>query len=134
MPAMPKTFDTPLRGSAVLLTDICVKDVSFAFEDIAYRTPIKFGGVALSKVTLLNVTMTVETVAGKVATGFGSMPLGNVWAWPSKVLKYRSSLKAMWKAFASTDMTSNPIWVTEYFDRTWLLATQMNMTQKQTSL
>jgi len=76
-------------------TDIRVKDVAFAFEDFAYRTPIKFGGVALDKVTILNVTMTVETVAGKVATGFGSMPLGNAWAWPSKVLKYDQTLTVM---------------------------------------
>jgi L-alanine-DL-glutamate epimerase-like enolase superfamily enzyme len=79
----------------MLPTDICVKDVAFTFEDFAYRTPIKFGGVALDKVTILNVTMTVETVAGKVATGFGSMPLGNVWAWPSKTLKYDETLEKM---------------------------------------
>ncbi len=86
----------------MLPTDIRVKQVDYSFEDFAYRTPIKFGGVALSKVTLLNVTMTVETVAGKVATGFGSMPLGNVWAWPSKVLKYDETLAVM-KRIAEED-------------------------------
>jgi L-alanine-DL-glutamate epimerase-like enolase superfamily enzyme len=76
-------------------TDIRVKDVSVAYEDYLYRTPIKFGGVALDRVTLLNVDMTVETRAGKVARGFGSMPLGNVWAWPSKTLKYDETLAGM---------------------------------------
>ena len=78
-------------------TDVMIKDVAFSYEDHRYRTPIKFGGVALDKVTLLNVTMTVETVGGKVAQGFGSMPLGNVWAWPSKVMKYDETLAGMKK-------------------------------------
>lgn len=78
-------------------TDVRIVDVAFSYEDHRYRTPIKFGGVALDKVTLLNVTMTVETVGGQVARGFGSMPLGNVWAWPSKTLKYDDTLVAMKK-------------------------------------
>lgn len=76
-------------------TDIRIKAVDFSYEDYCYRTPIKFGGVALDKVTLLNVELTVETQAGKVATGFGSMPLGNVWAWPSRTMKYDETLAAM---------------------------------------
>jgi L-alanine-DL-glutamate epimerase-like enolase superfamily enzyme len=77
-------------------TDVRIKDVAYSYEDFRYRTPIKFGGVALDKVTLLNVTMTVEPVGtGKVARGFGSMPLGNVWAWPSKTLKYDDTLAGM---------------------------------------
>jgi L-alanine-DL-glutamate epimerase-like enolase superfamily enzyme len=80
-----------------------IKEVSYAFEDFRYRTPIKFGGVALDRVTLLNVGMVVETTGGKVSGGFGSMPLGNVWAWPSKVMKYDETLVVM-KAFA--DMLS----------------------------
>lgn len=80
-------------------TDIQVVDVSFSYEDFSYRTPIKFGGVALDRCTLLNVDATVETAAGKVARGFGSMPLGNVWSFPSRVLKYDETLGAM-KALA----------------------------------
>ncbi len=76
-------------------TDVRIVDVAFSYEDHRYRTPIKFGGVALNQVTLLNVDMTVETVGGKVARGFGSMPLGNVWAWPSKVLSYEQTLGTM---------------------------------------
>jgi len=74
-----------------------IKDVSFEYEDFRYRTPIKFGGVALDRVTLLNVNMTVERANGTVSRGFGSMPLGNVWAWPSKVMSYEQTLAAMKK-------------------------------------
>ncbi len=76
-------------------TDIRIRDVYFEYEDFRYRTPIKFGGVALDRVTVLNVRVTVETAAGKSATGFGSMPLGNVWAFPSRVLTYDQTLAAM---------------------------------------
>ncbi len=75
--------------------DIRVRDVYFEYEDFRYRTPIKFGGVALDRVTILNVRMTVENGAGKSATGSGSMPLGNVWAFPSRVLTYDQTLGAM---------------------------------------
>ncbi|MBY0459413.1 MAG: mandelate racemase/muconate lactonizing enzyme family protein [Gemmataceae bacterium] len=76
-------------------TDIRVRDVYFEYQDFRYRTPIKFGGVALDRVTLLNVQMVVEGGGGKSATGFGSMPLGNVWAYPSRVLTYDQTLGAM---------------------------------------
>lgn len=74
---------------------VVIKDVSFEYEDFRYRTPIKFGGVALDRVTLLNVNMVVETTGGTLSRGFGSMPLGNVWAWPSKTLKYYETLAGM---------------------------------------
>jgi L-alanine-DL-glutamate epimerase-like enolase superfamily enzyme len=76
-------------------TDIRVRDVYFEYEDFRYRTPIKFGGVALDRVTILNVRMVVEGGDGKSASGFGSMPLGNVWAFPSRVLTYDQTLGAM---------------------------------------
>lgn len=76
-------------------TDIRIRDVSYAYEDFAYRTPIKFGGVALDRATILNVHITVETRTGTVARGFGSMPLGNVWSFPSKLLSYEQTLAAM---------------------------------------
>ena len=79
----------------MLPTDVRIRDVQLSYEDFLYRTPIKFGGVSLDRVTLLNVTLAVETTAGLVATGFGSMPLGNVWAYPSKALKYDDTLLAM---------------------------------------
>ncbi len=76
-------------------TDIRIRDVYFEYEDFRYRAPIKFGGVALDRVTILNVRMEVESGAGKTAIGFGSMPLGNVWAFPSRVLTYDQTLGAM---------------------------------------
>jgi L-alanine-DL-glutamate epimerase-like enolase superfamily enzyme len=76
-------------------TDVRIEEVRCAYEDYLYRTPIKFGGVALDRVTLLNVECVVQTGAGKTATGFGSMPLGNVWSFPSRVLKYDDTLAAM---------------------------------------
>ncbi len=79
----------------MLASDIRFCDIQFHMEDFSYRTPIKFGGVALDRATILNVEMTVETLSGKRATGFGSMPLGNVWAWPSKILKYDQTLDGM---------------------------------------
>jgi L-alanine-DL-glutamate epimerase-like enolase superfamily enzyme len=79
----------------VKATDIRVEDVSFQYEDFLYRTPIKFGGTAVDRVTLVNVDCRVRTRAGVAARGFGSMPLGNVWAFPSRVLSYDSTLAAM---------------------------------------
>jgi L-alanine-DL-glutamate epimerase-like enolase superfamily enzyme len=77
---------------------VCVREVTFAYEDYLYRTPIKFGGVALDRVTLLNVNCVVDW--GKhAARGFGSMPLGNVWSFPSRRLTYDETLAAM-KALA----------------------------------
>ena len=77
------------------MAGIRIREVEFATEDFRYRTPIKFGGVALDRVTLLNVHCTVETSSGKTAKGFGSMPLSNVWAFPSRVLDYATTLQAM---------------------------------------
>ena len=82
-------------STAALPTAVRIADVEFAYDDFRYRTPIKFGGVALAQATLLNVTCSVETPSGKRANGFGSMPLGNVWSFPSKVLSYDTTLKAM---------------------------------------
>src|SRR4051795_5145132 len=83
-----------LRGS-VKKTDIRIEEISHSYEDYLYRTPIKFGGSVVDRATLLNVNCTVRTSAGKVAKGFGSMPLGNVWSFPSKKLKYDDTLGAM---------------------------------------
>ena len=80
-------------------TDIRIDEVAFEYEDHGYRAPIKFGGVAVDRVTILNVRVLVRTVAGTIARGFGSMPLGNVWAYPSKLLKYDETIAAM-KALA----------------------------------
>jgi len=75
--------------------EIRVVEISFDTEDFQYRTPIKFGGVALDRATILNVACVVRASDGRTARGRGSMPLGNVWAWPSKVVGYDSTLGAM---------------------------------------
>ena len=75
--------------------EIRVVEISFDTEDFQYRTPIKFGGVALDRATILNVACVVRASDGRTAGGRGSMPLGNVWAWPSKVVGYDSTLGAM---------------------------------------
>jgi L-alanine-DL-glutamate epimerase-like enolase superfamily enzyme len=80
-------------------TDIRIRDISFDYEDFHYRAPLKFGGVAIDRVTLLNVNCVVEGSTGRTSRGFGSMPLGNVWSFPSKVLSYDDTLRAM-KALA----------------------------------
>ena len=76
-------------------TDVTIRSVEHTFQDFQYRTPIKFGGVAIDRATLLDVRCEVETAAGKRARGFGSMSLGNVWAFPSRVLSYEQTLAAM---------------------------------------
>jgi L-alanine-DL-glutamate epimerase-like enolase superfamily enzyme len=113
-------------------TDARIKQVDFSYEDYRYRTPIKFGGVALDKVTLLNVEMVVETEAGKVATGFGSMPLGNVWAWPSRAMKYDETLATMkWVAesvcqiYRSCTIVDHPIEITHALEPEFFRAAEL---------
>ncbi len=89
-----------LRAAAGKPTDVRIEQVTFGFEDFAYRTPIKFGGNVVDRVTLLNVTCRVKTRDGRSGAGTGSMPMGNVWAWPSKQLSYDQTLDAM-KALAT---------------------------------
>jgi len=72
-----------------------VVDVQLGEESFRYRTPIKFGGVALDKATILNAHVVIEDKQGKQQVGFGSMPLGNVWAFPSKLLSYDQTLSIM---------------------------------------
>jgi L-alanine-DL-glutamate epimerase-like enolase superfamily enzyme len=76
-------------------SDIRVSEVQISFENHLYRAPIKFGGVALDRVTLLNVECEVIGRDGKPARGFGSMPLSNIWAFPSRVMDYDLTLRAM---------------------------------------
>lgn len=76
-------------------TDIRLLEVRATTEQFAYRAPIKFGGRVVTDATLLDVTVAVETRDGRRAAGFGSMPVGNAWAWPSKVLSGEQTLAAM---------------------------------------
>jgi L-alanine-DL-glutamate epimerase-like enolase superfamily enzyme len=109
----------PVHRLPMKATDIRIRDVYFEYEDFRYRTPIKFGGVALDRVTILNARITAESGAGTTATGSGSMPLGNVWAFPSRVLTYDQTLAAMRfvasrvaEDYRSCGLTGHPIDVT----------------------
>jgi L-alanine-DL-glutamate epimerase-like enolase superfamily enzyme len=75
--------------------DVRVRAVRLETEDHRYRSPIKFGGVALDRVTILNAHVTIQDRQGRLQNGFGSMPLGNVWAFPSRVMPYETTLSAM---------------------------------------
>ena len=81
--------------SASRSSDVGIQEVSFGYEEFTYRTPIKFGGVAVDRASILNVDCRVQTVDGKSARGFGSMPLSNVWAFPSRVMNFDTTLGAM---------------------------------------
>jgi len=88
----------PTRAAAVSVpkpTDVEIEDVQYMYEDFLYRTPIKFGGTEVDRATILNVACVVRTRDGRSAKGIGSMPMGNVWSFPSKVLKYDDTLGAM---------------------------------------
>ncbi|MBI1762448.1 MAG: mandelate racemase/muconate lactonizing enzyme family protein [Acidobacteria bacterium] len=76
-------------------TGISIESIALAYDEHRYRAPYKFGGVPVDRATILNVTATVRTRGGKLVKGFGSMPLGNVWAFPSRVLDYNATLGAM---------------------------------------
>ncbi len=80
-------------------TDVRIEAVRCDYEDHLYRAPIKFGGTAVDRVTLLNVECAIRTRDGRNAVGRGSMPLGNVWSFPSKTLRYDQTIAAM-KALA----------------------------------
>lgn len=98
-------------------------------EHYLYRTPIKFGGAVVDRVTLLNVRCTVEDRSGRRVRGFGSMPLGNVWSFPSKTLKYDQTLFAMQTlAGRVRQVTSNcreyghPVELNHLLEPAWLKA------------
>ncbi len=81
-------------------TDIRIDEVVHSYEDHVYRAPYKFGGRVVDRVTLLNVHCRVTTRNGETAWGFASMTLGNIWAFPSAMMSYDTTLGAM-KALAS---------------------------------
>jgi L-alanine-DL-glutamate epimerase-like enolase superfamily enzyme len=66
-------------------TDLRLKSIRTRTEKFAYRSPIKFGGRVVTDVCLLHAAVEVETRDGRRGVGYGSMPMGNVWAWPSKL-------------------------------------------------
>lgn len=94
--SVPGKVQTP----ATKPTDVRIEEVRFDYEDHLYRAPYKFGGRTVDRVTILNVRCVVTTARGQSAKGFGSMTMGNVWAFPSRVMSYDTTLGAM-KALAA---------------------------------
>ncbi|HEX6736712.1 MAG TPA: hypothetical protein VF310_00435, partial [Vicinamibacteria bacterium] len=98
-PLSRRRFLGTMAGAPFLMaappTGVRLAEVRHGYEDFVYRAPYKFGGRVVDRVTLLNVRCRVETRAGKSAWGFGSMTLGNMWAFPSRVLSYDDTLGAM---------------------------------------
>ncbi len=120
---------SPVHRALMKSTQIRVREVYFEYEDFRYRTPIKFGGTALDRVTLLNVRMVVEGGSGTSATGVASMPLGNVWAFPSRVLTYDQTLGAMRfiasrvaEDYRACGLSGHPIDITHRLEPELLLA------------
>lgn len=109
--------------------DVRIESVDIEEEFYLYRTPIKFGGTEVDRVTLLNVRMRVRGRGGEAAEGFGSMPLGNVWSFPSRVLKYEETLAAMQTlakrlrsiTAAHTDF-GHPVEINHQLEPAWLAA------------
>jgi L-alanine-DL-glutamate epimerase-like enolase superfamily enzyme len=109
--------------------DVRIEGVETEEEFYLYRTPIKFGGTVVDRVTLLNVRMRVRNRAGDMAEGFGSMPLGNVWSFPSRVLKYEETLAAMQtlakrleKITAAYTDYGHPVEINHQLEPAWLAA------------
>lgn len=66
-------------------TDVRVLSVGSQTQKLYYRAPIKFGGRVVTDAVMLRTTVEVETRDGRRGVGNGSMPVGNIWAWPSKL-------------------------------------------------
>lgn len=109
--------------------DIRIDEITASEEHFLYRTPMKFGGNVVDRVSLLNVHCTVRNRSGKTALGFGSMPLGNIWSFPSKVLKYEDTLAAMTTladrirgTYAAFRDYAHPVEINHQIEPAWLKA------------
>lgn len=109
--------------------DVRIEGVDIEEEFYLYRTPIKFGGTEVDRVTLLNVRVRIRNRGGESAEGFGSMPLGNVWSFPSRVMKYEETLAAMQalakrlqKITAAYTDFGHPVEINHHLEPAWLAA------------
>lgn len=109
--------------------DVRIEGVDIEEEFYLYRTPIKFGGTEVDRVTLLNVRIRIRNRGGETAEGFGSMPLGNVWSFPSRVMKYEETLAAMQalakrlqKITAAYTDYGHPVEINHHLEPAWLAA------------
>jgi L-alanine-DL-glutamate epimerase-like enolase superfamily enzyme len=102
---------SPQTGTSGRASDIKTYSLTVGYEEHLYRAPYKFGGVEVDRATILNVKLRARMRSGKTVEGFGSMPLGNVWSFPSRVLSYETTLRAMKKlAERIALLTINDIW------------------------
>ncbi len=76
-------------------SDVRIVEARHDFEDYRLRMPYQFGGRTITHLTVLKVSIRVRNSRGEEACGSGSMPMGNVWAFPSRVVTYDQSLQAM---------------------------------------
>ena len=76
-------------------TDASLREVSTSRQRIGYRAPIKFGGRVVVDVVLFDVEVELESRDGRRGRGRGSMPMGNAWAWPSRLIDTERTLAAM---------------------------------------
>ena len=76
-------------------TDVRICEATSRTQYLKYRAPAKFGGRTVTDVVLLDVAVEVETRDGRRGRGTGSMPMGNIWAWPSRMLSTDQTLAAM---------------------------------------
>jgi L-alanine-DL-glutamate epimerase-like enolase superfamily enzyme len=118
----------PALALAAKPTDARIESIDFGYEDFTYRSPLKFGGTIVDRVTLLNVNCVIRTRNGKTAKGFGSMPMGNIWAFPSK-MGYDRTLAAMKdlagrinKITAGYKEYGHPVDINEELEREYLKA------------
>lgn len=121
--------------------DVRIEGVDIEEEFYLYRSPIKFGGTEVDRVTLLNVRVRIRNRGGQTAEGFGSMPLGNVWSFPSRVLKYEETLAAMQglskrieKIMAGYTDYGHPVEINHHLEPAWLavadeVSAQMKLAQ-----
>jgi L-alanine-DL-glutamate epimerase-like enolase superfamily enzyme len=76
-------------------TDIRIENVTYRYEEHAFRTPLRFARANVNRQTMLTVECTVRTASGKVATGFGILPLNYTFTFPSERLSAEARLDAM---------------------------------------
>src|SRR5262245_66427973 len=80
-------------------SDVRIEQVSYRYEEHAFRAPFRFARAVVDRQTMLTVECTVRTASGKVASGFGILPLNYTFSFPSERLSAAARLGAM-KALA----------------------------------
>ncbi len=107
--------------------DIQVVEATAEFERYPYRTPLKFGAFVNTHTELLNVRVRVRGRYGLTGHAVGSMPLGNTWAFPSRVEPPDRTLAAMRKLaeaiaqrIVELDDWGHPVELAHRWEEEWL--------------